>query len=42
MWPNVLEWRNKNDLEYDFAKYILTLPIDQRYDENDMKRIMNY
>ena len=39
-WPNVLKWCNINDLEYNFAKYIIPLPIDQRYDENDMKQIV--
>jgi hypothetical protein len=40
-WPNVLEWCDKNDLEYNFAKYILPLPIDQRYGENEMKLIIS-
>jgi len=39
-WPNVLEWCNESDLEYGFAKRILPLPIDQRYNEEDMKRII--
>ena len=39
-WPNVLEWCKKNDFEYNLAKCIIPLPIDQRYDENDMQRII--
>lgn len=39
-WPNVLEWCKEGDLEYRFAKQIIPLPIDQRYGEEDMKRII--
>ncbi len=39
LWPNVLE--DGNELEKDFTKNILPLPIDQRYDRNDMKYIIN-
>lgn len=39
-WTNVLEWCRKNDMEYNFANFILPLPIDQRYGEKDMKRII--
>jgi len=39
-WPNVLEWSMSDDLEYKFAKYILPLPVDQRYGEIEMKRII--
>lgn len=38
-WPNVLEWCNPNDLEYQFASNIVFLPIDQRYNKNDMNHI---
>jgi hypothetical protein len=41
-WPNVLKWCNKNQLEYKYTKYTLNLPIDQRYDELDMKNILNF
>lgn len=38
-WPNVLEYCDEHTLEYQLAKYILPLPIDQRYDEYDMETI---
>ena len=40
-WPNVLEWTNKDDIEYLFASQIQPLPIDQRYSVKDMNRIVN-
>lgn len=39
-WPNVFEWCSPEDLEYMLAENIVPLPIDQRYDENDMRRIL--
>lgn len=39
LWPEVLEYMPQNKLEYRFANDILPLPIDQRYDESDMKYI---
>lgn len=39
-WPNVLEWASPSSLEYRFARELIHLPIDQRYDENDLKRIL--
>ena len=39
-WPNVLKWRNTNDLEFFLANNILPLPIDQRYDTDDMERML--
>lgn len=39
-WPNVSEWCSEEVLEYKFATQIIPLPIDQRYDEEDMKRII--
>lgn len=39
-WPNVFDWCDENDIEYKLAKYILPLPCDQRYGEEDMKRIV--
>ena len=41
-WPNVLEWCGKNQLEYKLATQIIPLPIDQRYNEMDMDRIINF
>lgn len=40
-WPNVLEWCTEGGLEYKLATKLLPLPIDQRYDETDMERIIN-
>ncbi len=40
-WPNVLEWCNPKDLEYQLADNIICIPIDQRYGEYDMKRIVD-
>ncbi len=39
LWPNVLDNCNKESMEYDLAENILPLPVDQRYDEEDMKFI---
>lgn len=39
-WPNVDEWAGEEALETWRANHILPLPIDQRYDEEDMERIV--
>lgn len=39
-WPNVFEWCNIDDLEYDLTDNIVCIPIDQRYESNDMERIV--
>lgn len=38
-WPNVSKWSSKDSLEYQLAKFINPLPIDQRYDIKEMERI---
>lgn len=38
-WPNVLKECSIDSLEYNFAKNIIPLPIDQRYGESEMKHI---
>ena len=38
LWPNVLDM--EGSLEQDFARNILPLPCDQRYDEEDMQRMI--
>ena len=38
-WPNVLDWTTKDDIEYLLACQMQPLPIDQRYGEEEMKRI---
>lgn len=39
-WPNVIDWTTKNDIEYLLARQMQPLPIDHRYGEEDMKRII--
>lgn len=39
-WPNILIWSESNKFEYQLANRIIPLPIDQRYDEEDMRRIV--
>lgn len=39
-WPNVLEWCKSNDWEYKFADRAVFIPIDQRYKQCDMQRII--
>lgn len=39
-WPNVKNWCASDMLEYRLATEIIPLPIDQRYDQSDMKMIV--
>ena len=39
-WPNVLEWVSSNALEYKMAQNLIPIPIDQRYNIEDMCRIV--
>jgi len=39
-WPNVFEWCDEDTTEYKLVKYLLPLPIDQRYGEEDMESII--
>lgn len=39
-WPNVLDWTTKDDIEYLLACQMQPLPVDQRYGEEEMKRII--
>lgn len=39
-WPNVLDWCQESDLEYELAKNLIPIPIDQRYNEQEMKKII--
>ena len=41
-WPNIFRWCNDSQLEYALAKEIIPIPVDQRYDETDMTRILNF
>ena len=40
-WPNVLDWTTKDDIEYLLACQMQPLPVDQRYGEEEMKRIID-
>ncbi len=40
-WPNVLNWADNDSEEYYLANHLHPLPIDQRYDEKDMQRIID-
>lgn len=40
-WSNVLEWCNRNSIEYQLADKLIPLPIDQRYGIEDMNRIIH-
>ena len=40
LWPDVFGICTENELEYDMAKNILPVSVDQRYDVNDMKYIV--
>lgn len=41
LWPDIYANCKENDLEYNYARNILPLPIDQRYDVIIMKYISN-
>jgi len=41
-WPNVLDWCEKGAWEQKLVDQCLALPIDQRYDANDMKKIIDH
>lgn len=40
-WLNVFEWCDKESTEYELANNLITLPIDQRYGKEDMRRILS-
>lgn len=39
-WPNVLDWCEKDKLEYKLATLVIPLPVDQRYGEMEMNKII--
>ncbi len=41
LWPAVFNLCSENDLEYDMAKNILPIPVDQRYGIDEMNIIIN-
>lgn len=40
-WPNVLEWCQKENFEYRMSFDMISIPIDQRYNKDDMKYIVD-
>lgn len=41
-WPNVKQWCFESSLEYKLTTEVVYLPIDQRYNFNDLKKILKY
>lgn len=39
-WPNVCDWCDADSLEHKLASNLLPLPIDQRYEVEDMEKIL--
>ena len=39
-WSNVLDWSKKTSLEYKMTKEIVYIPVDQRYNKEDMLKIL--
>jgi len=39
-WPNVLDWSQENSFEVNLTKAMIPLPLDQRYNKDDMKYII--
>lgn len=39
-WPNVFEWCEPTDLEFELADHVVCIPIDQRYGKEEMKFII--
>ena len=40
-WPNIFEYNSPASFEFQLAERLLPLPIDQRYDSKDMKRMIS-
>lgn len=41
-WPNVFEWATEDTFEYKLAKNTICLPVDQRYNLNDMAYMVDF
>lgn len=41
LWPAVFNLCSEDELEYDMAMNILPIPVDQRYQVEDMEYIVN-
>ena len=39
-WPNVLNWVENDSFEFKLTQNIIHLPIDQRYNENELKIVI--
>ena len=39
-WPNIYDWCGEGDVGYALCQNILPLPIDQRYNKEDINRII--
>ncbi|MGB0868613.1 MAG: hypothetical protein ACPGSD_03355 [Flavobacteriales bacterium] len=39
-WPNVLKWSQQNSFEYQLVKNVLYLPVDQRYTNSDLDKVI--
>ncbi|MCK4823908.1 hypothetical protein KA005_49600, partial [bacterium] len=39
-WKNVFDWVSEKDFEFNLAKYLIPLPVDQRYEKNDLLKII--
>ena len=39
-WPNVFNWVTPNGIEYKLANCLVCIPVDQRYEDADMERIL--
>ncbi|MBQ9095354.1 MAG: hypothetical protein IJY53_03375 [Akkermansia sp.] len=40
-WPNIFQWAHKQSLEQVFTKKLIPIPIDHRYSEEDMRKIVD-
>ena len=40
-WPNVLDWTTKDDIEHLLAYQMQPLPVDQRYGEEDIEKLIS-
>lgn len=41
LWPNVIENCEKTSVEYDYANNIVPIPCDHRYNEEDMRYVID-
>ena len=40
-WPNVKYWTTTEFLEFQLVENLIPIPIDQRYGEDDMNKVLN-